>query len=396
MSNLAVLLSSQKPLTVEYFNEARKYFKQAISGREAGSGPDHPSTLYTVSNLGKLLSGAPAPSLELFEEAEVLHNRAVDKLTEKLHKTHPLTLTAMHNQGCHWLAMIEFNSNQSDGAIDQLLLAKCLETLQDAHKFRTEKLGKQHPETLLTEQAIVKCNLIRGVGRVYESWQDLSLAEFAEPNTHGTFFEMRQRVRAYGVDKVLAELVQSGYVNAATGNLTVGMQPFNIFARLAAGVQTQPSMIKEQAKLGRFQKKFLLACNRPEAEDHWYSTEPAWLGKASMSQRHRFLVIRNLHWEWFNVLTFGFVSGLHEALRVLRDMKEAALLWVRAQTDWSEQVGLFLHVHSHSSVLSLHLHIVDMSCLGPTWDHLKYKNLSIDDAIAVLETEVQDGTEVSL
>lgn len=401
-SNLAVLISSQKPLTVSTFEEAQLLFKQAISGREVDCGPSHPSTLYTVSNLAKLLSDAPAPSLELFEEAEALHQRAVSKLTEKLHSTHPLTLTAMHNQAHHWLVFYEFTIGLDDETIEDKhsLAMRAEQLLRHVHNLRTEKLGKQHQDTLLTEQSLMKCNrLLRKLMRKsqfarhkeYTSWAELSVEEFTMPNTCDVFLKMRQRLKHYGVYFLLSELGDLGFVDVETGKLTTGMQPFNIFARLAGGVQVQASMAQEQAKLGKFQKDYLLVKNRPDNDDRWNSTEPAWLGKASMSERHRFLTIKNLHWEWFNVLTFGLVSALPRALRLLRDMKEAAHLWLKSQTDWSDSVGLYLNVHAHTTLHSFHLHIVDMDTLGPTWEHVCHKNLSIDDAIAALEIELDES-----
>jgi len=161
-SNLAVLLSSQLPLTEEEFEEAQALFRQAVSGREAGSGPDHPTTLYTVSNLGKLLSGAPYPTVAIFDEAEALHQRAVDRLTAILFDSHPLTLTAMHNQACHWLSRFQYEDRTSDAPPDWDLIGKCAAQLHNVHKMRTEKLGKQHPETSLTETALVTCSGLLG------------------------------------------------------------------------------------------------------------------------------------------------------------------------------------------------------------------------------------------
>jgi len=397
-----VLLSSQKPLTVEAFKEAQVLFQQAVKGKEALSGPCHPSTLYTVSMLGKLLSDAPVPDMVLFQEAETLHQRAVEKLVEILHGSHPLTLTAMHNQACHWLAFLQFQRDTKEVQLDdaelseanKMMLSKCTKQLQEVQASRTEKLGKQHPDTLLTMHTLRVCNGLRSRKKdsEFESWAELSLEEFLEPCTYEAFFGMRERVRAYGFQKVRSELVDSGFVDPATGCLTLGMQPFNIYARIAAGVQPQLEMAQEQAKLGKFQHRFMVACNSPEGNEKWDSIDPAWLGKVSMSKRHRYLLLKNQHWEWFNVLTFGLVTGVQEGLSMLRDMKEAALLWVRSQSDWSENVGLFLHVHAHCLVFSMHLHIVDMDCVGPTFKHLRHKNLSIDDAIAVLESEAGEGT----
>ena len=108
------------------------------------------------------------------------------------------------------------------------------------------------------------------------------------------------------------------------------------------------------------------------------------------------LTTKDLHWEWFNVLTFGLVSGLEEAIRRLEEMRKAALFFVAASRDadgWpcAKHVGLFLHVFAHSSVNSFHLHILDMNYLGPTFEKLNHKNLHIDNAIRVLKTEVGDA-----
>lgn len=160
-SNLAVLLCSKKPLTLTSFEESEMLFRQAIIGREKNNGENHPTTLYTVSNLGKLLSEAPEDlnftSTDLFEEAEAMHKRAVDRLTEALHGTHPLTLTAMHNQGCHWFAFFRFQEHLGLEA-DSRLLFNCEEQLHSVHNARTGKLGKQHPDTLLTEQMLNNCS----------------------------------------------------------------------------------------------------------------------------------------------------------------------------------------------------------------------------------------------
>jgi hypothetical protein len=159
-SNLAVLLGETRPLTNEHFNEARGLYALAVAGREAGLGQDHPRTLYTVSNWGKLLSLAPDPSEELMDEAEVLHARAVGRLQEVLHAAHPLALTAMHNQACHWLVRAKMISEGEVTSVEQHLerLRKIEDTaeklLQQVLTKRTQNLGKEHPDTVQTQQVI--------------------------------------------------------------------------------------------------------------------------------------------------------------------------------------------------------------------------------------------------
>jgi len=57
---------------------------------------------------------------------------------------------------------------------------------------------------------------------------------------------------------------------------------------------------------------------------------------------------------------------------------------------WSERdVDLCFHVYGHSSVPSLHMHLIDRRHLGPTHAALAFKNLALDDALAVLREELQ-------
>lgn len=393
-SNLAVLLSQQKPLSETDFTEAQTLFRQAIAGREATLGADHPSTLYTVSNLARLLSEAPKPSRELFDEAEALHVRAVTSLSAKLHDSHPLTLFAAHNEACH--RMLRFRFNPEERGVTELEIA--LDRLQNVVTSRTEKLGQQHADTVLSAQALKDCAMLLRDSRLSHeidrslTWAQYSVQEFHEMVNGHQFLEIRRRIQEFGVDLLRKELVNTGFVDEVSGRLTTGMQPFNIFARIASGVMHQATMAEEQPKLGEFSEQFMLACNRSENDDNWASTDPSWIGKASMSKRHRFLIQKDLAWEWFNVLTFGLVSGLDAGIKMLKDLKTAALLWASLQTDWPpiERIGLFVQVYAITGVPSFHLHILDMDNLGPTFEIQRFKNLPLDEAIWALEQEQSD------
>ena len=69
----------------------------------------------------------------------------------------------------------------------------------------------------------------------------------------------------------------------ASGMLTTGTKPFNVFARRlrgdgAARVAAANALLDAPAA-----ERFLLACNRKENDEHWHSSAPEWLGKAAMS-----------------------------------------------------------------------------------------------------------------
>merc|ERR1719181_388427 len=100
--------------------------------------------------------------------------------------------------------MIQYLTRMSDGQADRSLLSRCTEQLHNVHNSRMEKLGKQHPDTMLTEQALNACSLLwkyrsSSLVKTYSSWADLSLALYPEANTYFHFKEMRQRIRSYGV-----------------------------------------------------------------------------------------------------------------------------------------------------------------------------------------------------
>jgi len=175
------------------------------------------------------------------------------------------------------------------------------------------------------------------------------------------------------------------------------------FASQAAAVYTG-STANKQTFLLHWQAKYIIANNLPANDAHWDSDDPAWVGKASMSKRHRFLIRRNLHWRWFNALVFGMLDDNEkvyplshsspDALSEIKMMKEAALTWVngvRQEEGWSQNVGLFFHVYGHNSVNSLHMHIVDMDFLGPSFHVQEFKNLNVDYVLQVLQEEVGDS-----
>lgn len=216
----------------------------------------------------------------------------------------------------------------------------------------------------------------------------------------GAFREARRILRDElgGVDTLREELSRAGWVDRITNRLTTGGKPFNIFARVAAGEMKQPGMEDEQAFLGDFNQKFIVCSNRPEADEHWDSEDPEWVGKASMSRRHRFLTTKDLDWQWFNVIAWGMVdsnatpgeslAAMRIAAAELEALRAAALAYTAGCRGWSNKVGMYFHVFGHNSVNSLHLHLVDMKTIGPTFWKLDYKNCPLDAVLKVFNEEI--------
>lgn len=201
-----------------------------------------------------------------------------------------------------------------------------------------------------------------------------------------------------GMATLKEELNRSGFIDPVTGNLATGTRPFNVFARIGGGVMAQPGMDKEQEYLQEFKDHFIICSNLPANDEHWDSDDKEWVGKASMSKRHRFLTIKDLHWQWFNVLGFGLLpeskggAGLGRSIALIEVMKAAALRYTSVCPGWSDRVGLFFHVFGHNSVNSLHLHILDMAELGPTFWHYEYKNCPLDVVLKVLKEEASSNS----
>ena len=181
--------------------------------------------------------------------------------------------------------------------------------------------------------------------------------------------------------------------------LTTGVNPFNVFARIVSGKMTQKDMAASNEALAAVPggERFLVCSNLPKNDEMWADPTPEWLGKASMSKHHRFMCYRSLGWSSFNALVFGMKDDdeLAEAIEVLEAMRSAAYAFVRTDPalPWPSdlsRIGLYFHTYPHCSVNAMHLHIVDLDATGPTYDHLRYKNLLLDDCIAVLRGEFDE------
>mmetsp|Transcript_70469 Transcript_70469/g.158377 ORF Transcript_70469/g.158377 Transcript_70469/m.158377 type:complete len:391 (-) Transcript_70469:51-1223(-) len=153
----------------------------------------------------------------------------------------------------------------------------------------------------------------------------------------------------------------------------------------------------KQEALGEFRKRFMIASNKPENDAHWDSDDPKWVGRSSMSKRHRFLIRRDWHWRWFNALVFGMMHDdgtlvapndcSADAVSEVKLMRRAALHYVdtaRPFEHWSDNVGLFFHVYGHNSVNSMHLHIVDLDFVGGSFHQMAHKNCPLDAVLEVL------------
>jgi len=390
LANVALTRSEIKPLSETLWQLARAELTDAIDGQEAILGQSHPQTLASLSNMGRLLSKAPNVSAELLEEAQYFHDRACEELEVKgITSKHPMGLTALYNQAQNQILKGTIQN-------DKQLLESAVNQLQRVLLGRTEKCGMAHPETVETGKVLreARCKVDAPGGDLSSaSWQEVAYEACPEVCSAMQLKKMRAVLRHFDINRLRTELVEQRYIDQATSLLTTKLQPFNFFARLAAGVSTQPANDALQSKLGEFQDRYLIACNRPEAELMWNSEDPAWLGKANLAKRHVIMTVKDLHWEWYNILTFGFVSGIEKGLEKLKEMREAATHWASEMAEWQteDKLGFYMSCSPHTRVKAMQLHILDMTCLGPSFLRFRSSYLSINAAIEALEQELAES-----
>jgi hypothetical protein len=218
------------------------------------------------------------------------------------------------------------------------------------------------------------------------TWPVLVKVYFPVGNTRALFAEKRDFLREYGIDRLRQQFANRIDAN---GMLKTDTDRLNIFALFASGKEPLPSRAHEANEIlpSEFKNDFMICVNRERADAMWESIDPRVVGKASMSKRHVFVTTKNLSWTRFNVLVFGMFGDLLDALQMLRDMKRCAQAYVAAREDWSGKVGMYFHTFGYGVEGILHLNVIDLECVGPTYYALQERNLSIDDVIAVLEDE---------
>ena len=147
--------------------------------------------------------------------------------------------------------------------------------------------------------------------------------QMKEINTDEQFHEARSFVRTYGLHRLKHEMgapphrnirtsplvgtsardppyspphtlpVAAGFVDKSTYTLTTGVSPFNVFARVGAGVMAAHKEDNEaleragEAVSKDYSARFKVARNLLACDTNWADGSTEWLGKASMSARHR-------------------------------------------------------------------------------------------------------------
>lgn len=187
--------------------------------------------------------------------------------------------------------------------------------------------------------------------------------------------------------------------------------PFNIFAKIAddynntgkSNVAPYGDYISERFPDSTWRDKFFLARNLAINDQNW--DNPNKKSSASMSRYHRFLILRDLNWQTFNVLTMTRKHVLlleemancarHVAVHEINAMETKNIDAENQNIDAENRkeynyikhrdIGIYFHCWPHNSVNALHLHIVDKRYLGPAFHYHAWKNLPLDEVITAIK-----------
>jgi hypothetical protein len=222
-----------------------------------------------------------------------------------------------------------------------------------------------------------------------ESFSKIVTSQISEFNTTEAFAEIRRLINEYGVEKFKNEMIQEGHFTEK-GLISHAIRPFNPFARILNNklkVYYSMTLLKDHG-LEEYEQKYFIAKNTPDNDANWQNEDVAWVGKSSMSKNHQFLLIKNEKWSSFNVLTLGLLKDFdqNQAIDLLNEMELIAKKYAK-NAFGTENIGLYFHVYPTNSVQTLHLHIVDLDNLGPSFTKLSYKNLSLSSVREQLQKE---------
>ena len=226
-------------------------------------------------------------------------------------------------------------------------------------------------------------------------------------NSFGKFKTAREWVKANGGAVAVKDaLAADGFVEGDA--LTLGVNPFNVFARLAGGAMPNPA---DQSLLGKHAEEFMVCHNRPEADAEW--NDESKVGTASMAgpdppdagglPGHVFITCKDLRWDRFNVLVMGMegaptrrgeagVAGddaWQHAWQFLQRLEAAAEHYVSARGWDSDRTGMYFNVFPLCDANSLHMHVVNIARKGPALRHHAHRNMPLAAVMRVMAEGVE-------
>lgn len=80
-------------------------------------------------------------------------------------------------------------------------------------------------------------------------------------------------------------------------------------------------------------------------------------------------------------------DDLEDCLRMLDEMEQLGVVYGAMYGKEKKNLEFFFHC-VHNSIWSLHLHVIDKTCIGPSYEAYQYKHLLLDDVRKVLKEEI--------
>jgi hypothetical protein len=189
-------------------------------------------------------------------------------------------------------------------------------------------------------------------------------------NTAEQYKEARRLVKEFGLNNLhdsYPEHFDQGKIKPTS----------NFFSKVVSGIIKNPISHPEGYSI--FHDEFEVMQNTPENDKNWNNPEKA--GSSSMSQFHKFIVPKSDEWTNFNVLTMkpDFLGSLDK-------MERLGVVYAAMYGIEKSNLEFFFHC-VHNSIWTLHLHMIDKTRTGPSYDQNQYKHLLLDDVRKVLGEE---------
>jgi hypothetical protein len=236
-----------------------------------------------------------------------------------------------------------------------------------------------------------------------ESFTSTTVSAFPEVNTKVSFLAIRMLVRdMYGLTALQAELqsnvLAGDHIAATSGPLPALMHGGPLPADDEAlqvhigGPEYTPEgvMIDEKDTSTDYRDEMIWVSRPPQRAKarvrDMHSQSP-------MSRRHAILLLKDTHWQSFNVLTFG-MSDPAAALEKVERLESAVKQFVSKSTEWPdfEDVGLYFNAFPHVANYGIFVHVVDLKEVTPAFHLNAYRRLPLEDVRATLAEE-KEGLE---
>lgn len=175
------------------------------------------------------------------------------------------------------------------------------------------------------------------------------------------FLEIRNNVREFGIKNFKDLLVSKGILNQ---DYTLPVNG-SFFPR----------------EVAKTEESHILFPNLQWKDKVWFSGKEEHIGRASMSKTRKLLVLRDFGYQNFNVLLLGIENNIEMkqcAIQTINLIEKISFTYCDDLGIDEQNMLLCFHCYPTNSVHITHVHILDSTCLSPSYYYNFLKNMPLD------------------